>query len=138
MGKLPMDGGSRGAGRRQGSRAGSQLGSRVFSARGGGLGIGSPSTSLSTSDEKTRRISRQHTVSNKGSHPVVAVATPSLGDGREQFHAVKRLFKPYQVGVLHARAALTEDEYCYLYIVSDLRQWLRMKRVVYFRLSMFR
>lgn len=119
MGKLPVEGGSRGAGRRQGSRAGSQLGSRVFSTRGGGLGVGSPATSLSTSEEKTGRISRQHTVSNKGSHPV-AVATPTLGDGREQFHAVKSLFKPYQVGVLHARAALTEDAHCMLLYVLAL------------------
>lgn len=28
----------------------------------------------------------------------MAPATPSVGEGKEPFHAVKSLFKPYQVG----------------------------------------
>lgn len=90
MGKLPVEGGGRGT-------AGARPGSRVFATRGG-VGVGSPATSLSTADEKTRRISRQHTVS-KGSHPAAPAVTPSLGEGsKERFQAMKSLFKPYQVG----------------------------------------
>lgn len=98
MGKLPAEGGGRGAGgARRSSRVGSRVGSRVFSTRGG-LGLGSPATSLTTADEKTRRISRQHTMS-KGAHQVAAAVTPSLGESsKERFHVVKNLFKPYQVG----------------------------------------
>lgn len=92
MGKLPAEGGGKGLGCRHGSRLGSRLGSRVFPTRGG-IGLGS-AASLSTSDEKTRRMSRQHI--SKGGN--LAPATPSLSEGKPPFHAVKGLFKPYQVG----------------------------------------
>ncbi|CAN0261551.1 unnamed protein product, partial [Ectocarpus fasciculatus] len=41
------------------------------------------------------RSSKRTPPLTKGSHPA-AVSTPSLGEGREQFQAVKSLFKPYQ------------------------------------------
>lgn len=93
MGKLPAEGGGKGPGRRLGSRKESRLGSRALPTRGG-IGLGSPPTSLTASDEKTRRNSRQH-ISKGGS---MVQATPSLGESNEPFHAVKSLFKPYQVG----------------------------------------
>lgn len=93
MGKLPAEGGGKGPGGCHGSRVGSRLGSRAVPTRGG-MGLVSAATSLSTSDEKTRRNSRQH-ISKGGS---VTPATPSLGESKEPFHAVKSLFKPYQVG----------------------------------------
>ena len=96
MGKLPVEGGSKGPGGQHGSRLGTRLGSRAFSARGG-QGLGS-AASLSTADEKTRRISRQHI--SKGPHSAVPVATPSLDEGRGNIDAVKSLFKPYRVSIL--------------------------------------
>lgn len=95
MGKLPVEGGSKGVGGQQGSRSGTRLGSRAFSARGI-QGLGSAAASLSTADEKTRRISRQHL--SKGPHSATVV-TPSLDEGKEKMHAVKSLFKPYRVSI---------------------------------------
>lgn len=95
MGKLPVEGGSKGVGSQQGNRLGTRLGSRAFSARGG-QGLGSAAASLSTADEKTRRISRQHL--SKGPHSSAAV-TPSLDESKETLRAVKSLFKPYQVSI---------------------------------------
>ncbi|CBN77747.1 conserved unknown protein [Ectocarpus siliculosus] len=88
MGKLPVEGAGRGGARRV-----SRLGSRALPTRGAALG--SAATSLSASDEKTRRASKRTPPLTKGSLPA-AVSTPGLGEGREQFHVVKSLFKPYQ------------------------------------------
>ncbi|CAM9901915.1 unnamed protein product, partial [Ectocarpus sp. 12 AP-2014] len=88
MGKLPVEGAGRGGARRV-----SRLGSRALPTRGAALV--SAATSLSASDEKTRRTSKRTPPLTKGSSPA-AVSTPGLGECREQFHVVKSLFKPYQ------------------------------------------
>ncbi|CAM9234741.1 unnamed protein product [Ectocarpus sp. 4 AP-2014] len=88
MGKLPVEGAGRGGARRV-----SRLGSRALPTRGAALG--SAATSLSASDEKTRGTSKRTPPLTKGSPPA-AVSTPGVGEGREQFHVVKSLFKPYQ------------------------------------------
>lgn len=81
MGKLSVDSGGR-----LGSRAGTRGGSRTLNTRGG-------VTSLTTSEEKTRKFSRQ----------TPTVKTPQLpvgpeSDSRQHLEVMRGLFKPYKVG----------------------------------------
>lgn len=93
MVKLAADGEGRTPASRAGSRAGNRLGSRMPSRRGPGI-LGQASattTSLSATDEKTRKFSRQTTMSK-----VPQPATPD-DEGKDSLEVVRVLFKPYKV-----------------------------------------
>lgn len=108
MGRTPVEGGGKAGGGRLGTRAGSRVGSRHLSSRGAGVGLSSATTSLCTSEDRTRSISRSlpvPMVMAKASQPVAMASLEGEGNKKPPLDFMKSLFKPYKVSSAFVRFA---------------------------------
>lgn len=108
MGRTPVEGGGKAGGGRLGTRAGSRVGSRHLSSRGAGVGLSSATTSLCTSEDRTRSISRSlpvPMVMTKASQPVAMASLEGEGSKKPPLDFMKSLFKPYKVSSAFVRFA---------------------------------